>query len=89
MIQRGHILRWPASLLLMVIGLTLAGGVGLMIGIAMIGFGTIVYVRIADRDKPEGSLSGTLRGVSHRGFAHALPWDACGAIIVLWVAFRG
>lgn len=87
MTRRIYSLRWPLALLLLAAGVALSGGIGLIIGLAMIGLGTLVYVREADADKPQGSLSGTLRGMSQRGLAHALPWDLCGAVVVLWVAF--
>jgi hypothetical protein len=73
--------------LLLAAGVALSGEVGLILGLAMIGLGTLLYAREADADKPQGSLSGTLRGMSRRGLAHALPWDLCGAFVVLWVAF--
>ena len=73
----------------MVVGLALAGGAALIIGMAMLGFGTFLYVRVADREKPEGCLWGTLRAVPRRAEAQALPWDVCGAVLVLWAAFGG
>ena len=78
---------WPVPLALLMAGAIAGGGLALALGMVLLGIGVLIYIREADRDRPQGMLWGTLRGWSAKAFHLSRPWDVCGALLVLRAAF--
>lgn len=78
---------WPVPLALLIVGAIAGGGLALALGMVLLGVGALIYIREADRDRPQGMLWGALRGWSAKAFRLSRPWDVCGALLVLRAAF--